>query len=78
MGSPADASAIRSHPCWVPGSHVHPVAGRVLLAGLPKPQHPHPPSHAQVIWENFTLDTEKADNEEILTVEEVTVTPVSV
>uniref|UniRef100_G1LGB7 Colony stimulating factor 2 receptor subunit alpha n=1 Tax=Ailuropoda melanoleuca TaxID=9646 RepID=G1LGB7_AILME len=29
----------------------------------------------QVIWENFTLDTEKADNEEILTVEEVTVTP---
>ncbi|XP_057164340.1 granulocyte-macrophage colony-stimulating factor receptor subunit alpha-like isoform X3 [Ursus arctos] len=32
----------------------------------------------QVIWENFTSDTEKGDNEEILTVEEVTVTPASV
>nr|XP_045729791.1 granulocyte-macrophage colony-stimulating factor receptor subunit alpha isoform X1 [Mirounga angustirostris] len=32
----------------------------------------HQPDH-QVIWENFTLDTEKGDNEEILTVEEVTV-----
>ncbi|KAF3815744.1 hypothetical protein GH733_016283 [Mirounga leonina] len=32
----------------------------------------HQPDH-QVIWENFTLEMEKGDNEEILTVEEVTV-----
>ncbi|XP_025713457.1 granulocyte-macrophage colony-stimulating factor receptor subunit alpha-like isoform X1 [Callorhinus ursinus] len=36
----------------------------------------HQPDH-QVIWENFTSDTEKGDNEEILTVEEVTVAPAS-
>ncbi|VCW91062.1 unnamed protein product [Gulo gulo] len=36
----------------------------------------HRPDH-QVIWENFTLDTEKGDNEEILTVQEVTVAPAS-
>lgn len=42
-----------------------------------KPQLPHPPSPPQVIWENFTLDTEKGDNEEILTVQEVTVAPAS-
>ncbi|XP_045851556.1 granulocyte-macrophage colony-stimulating factor receptor subunit alpha-like isoform X3 [Meles meles] len=36
----------------------------------------HRPDH-KVIWENFTLDTEKGDNEEILTVQEVTVAPAS-
>lgn len=43
-----------------------------------RPQQPHAPFPPQVIWENFTLDTEKGDHEEILTVQEVTVAPASV
>lgn len=42
------------------------------------PQQPHAPFPPQVIWENFTLDTEKGDNEEILTVQEVPVAPARV
>ncbi|XP_044091485.1 granulocyte-macrophage colony-stimulating factor receptor subunit alpha-like isoform X2 [Neovison vison] len=57
------------------------LASQTLFPPIPRIKDKWTDGHRpdqQVIWENFTLDTEKGDNEEILTVQEVPVAPARV